>query len=170
MRQNKPLDLIKLNEYLLVDPDSPTGLRWKKKHWKMDAGAVAGGKKDTGHCTVAFFGARYHAHRIVWALSNNADPGELTVDHIDRNPSNNHPDNLRLASHSGQLFNTRARESAHGRNVKRVGNRYYARLNINGKDKCLGGYNTQEEAASVAHAAKTDYIATHKNVLYPTEA
>ena len=145
-----PLDIEKLNEHLYVDISSPTGLRWKKRHWKMAADSIAGCFKDTGHCTVNFFGKRYHVHRIVWALKHQTDPGDLTVDHIDRNPANNDPSNLRLSSASGQLYNTKDRPSAYGRNVKRVGDRFYARINVNGKTYSIGGHATPEEAAQAA--------------------
>jgi hypothetical protein len=162
-----PLDLDKLSSKLSIDPSSPTGLRWKVDHWKMKAGDVAGTLKDTGHCIVNFYGKRFHAHRIVWALHHQQDPGCYTIDHIDRNPSNNDPENLRLATYSGQLLNTKNRESLYGRGVKRVGNRYYARISINGKDVSLGGFATPEEALAKAQSSRADYLQDHGHNLYP---
>ena len=58
-------------------------------------------------------GRPYQVSRLVWALHNGKDPGRLEVDHIDRNPSNNHPSNLRLSDRAQQNKN-RAGWSASG--------------------------------------------------------
>lgn len=168
MEQHLPLDVELLTSKFSIDASSPTGLRWKVNHWKMKAGDIAGCVKDTGHCIVNFYGKRFHVHRIVWAIYNQRDPAEKTVDHIDRNPSNNSPENLRLATYEGQLRNTKPRSSLYGRGVKKVGNRYYARININGKDFSLGGFATAEEAREKANESRASYIQEHGAKIYPT--
>lgn len=167
MKDHLPLDVELLTSKLKIDPTSPTGLRWKVNHWKMKAGDVAGCVKNTGHCIVNFYGKRFHVHRIVWAIHNQADPGLNTIDHIDRNPSNNTPENLRLATHEGQLRNIKRRKSKYGRGVKKVGNRYYARINIKGKDVSLGGFSTQEEAFQKAESVRASYLEQQRSTLYP---
>jgi hypothetical protein len=66
--------------------------------------------------------------------------------------------NLRLATYEGQLRNTRDRESRYGRGVKKIGNRYYARININGRDISLGGFATPEEALLKAKHSRSLYL------------
>lgn len=168
MEYHLPLDVELLSSKFMIDNSSPTGLRWKVDHWKMKAGDVAGCVKDTGHCIVNFYGKRFHVHRIVWAIHNQADPGNRTVDHIDRNPSNNSPSNLRLATYEGQVRNTKSRASRYGRGVKRVGNRYYARIVIEGRDVSLGGFATPDEAQEKASLARAQYLQNHNLKLYPT--
>jgi hypothetical protein len=167
MEQHLPLDVGLLSSKFDIDPTSPTGLRWKVDHWKMKAGSVAGCVKSTGHCIVNFYGKRFHVHRIVWAIHNQADPGTKTVDHIDRNPANNAPENLRLATYEGQLRNTSLRQSLYGRGVHRNGDRYYARICIGGKDVALGGFATPEEAFATAQCARAHYLSEHSSKLYP---
>ena len=167
MENHLPLDVGLLSDKFAIDATSPTGLRWKVDHWKMKAGDVAGCVKSTGHCIVNFYGRRLHVHRVVWAIHNQSDPGLRTVDHIDRNPSNNAPGNLRLATYEGQLRNTKSRSSLYGRGVKKVGNRFYARINVNGKDVSLGGFATQEEASRKAEESRALYISKHGAKLYP---
>lgn len=162
-----PLDLDRLSSKLAIDSTSPTGLRWKVDHWKMKAGAVAGTVKDTGHCIVNFYGKRFHVHRIVWALHHQQDPGRYTVDHVDRNPSNNDPSNLRLATYEGQLLNTCSRSSKHGRGVTQTGNRYYARIIVNDKTISLGGFATAEEAQQRVSEARSAYLKENESTLYP---
>ena len=161
------LDVEKLSQKFLVDPTSPTGLRWKVDHWNMKAGDIAGTVKDTGHCIVNFYGKRFHVHRIVWALHHHQDPGFCTIDHIDRNPSNNDPDNLRLATHEGQLRNTKDRPSEYGRGVHKNDNRYYARITIGSKTVSLGGFDTAEKARQVSKEAREAYLLANNSTLYP---
>lgn len=54
---------------------------------------------DKKKCTVS-------EHRLIWSMSNAKPiPIEMVVDHIDNNPSNNHPSNLRLATPSDNAAN-----------------------------------------------------------------
>jgi len=169
LRQHIPLDVARLSSKLVVDPSSPTGLRWKVDHWKMKAGDVAGGVKSTGHSSINFYGQRLHCHRIVWAIYHQQDPGEKTVDHIDRDPSNNDPSNLRLATYEGQMRNTKSRASKYGRGVHKVGERFYARICVKGKDVYLGGFATAKEAADRAAEARQAYIEQQASHLYPNQ-
>lgn len=49
----------------------------------------------------------YQYHRIVYVLYNKVDltKNEI-IDHIDRNPANNHPLNLRIVTHQENIFNS----------------------------------------------------------------
>ncbi|QEW07317.1 HNH endonuclease [Nitrincola iocasae] len=49
---------------------------------------------------VSINGRRHKFHRIIWALANGRWPVGMEVDHINRDPRNNHPDNLREVSYS----------------------------------------------------------------------
>jgi hypothetical protein len=167
MENHLALDVGLLSDKFAIDPTSPTGLRWKVDHWKMKTGDVAGCVKSTGHCIVNFYGRRFHVHRVVWAIHHQMDPGDMTVDHIDRNPSNNAPENLRLATYEGQLRNTKQRASRYGRGVQKVGNRFYARIHVNGKDVALGGFATREEAFLKAQESRALYILENDAKLYP---
>lgn len=60
------------------------------------------------------------------------DPKELTVDHIDRNQSNNAISNLRLATASEQAYNRRSTNSSGYRGVwfNQQRNMYLAQVNF----------------------------------------
>lgn len=64
------------------------------------------------------------------------------VDHIDRNTTNNCAWNLRVVS---RRLNTQNRRNFKGGAVKSRG-RWRARIHVDGKQKHLGMFDTQEEA------------------------
>ena len=69
-------------------------------------GKVAGWlEKQTGYIRVQINGFTYQAHRLIWLLMTEHDPGSLTVDHKDRVRSNNVWTNLRLATLKEQSEN-----------------------------------------------------------------
>lgn len=97
-----PMEFIKAN--LVICPESPSGLRWITQRGSNKPGA-AGSINGKGRYMIGIQGRTYRAHRIVYALHTGEDPGDLQVDHMDGNPSNNHPHNLRKATHSQNQMN-----------------------------------------------------------------
>lgn len=83
-------------------------------------------------------------HRVIAS----APPG-LEVDHINRNRLDNRRSNLRLTDYTGNMRNcSRNRRNTSGyKGVRRLGNRWAARLKCDGEWCCLGWFNTPEEAA-----------------------
>ena len=95
------------------------------------------------------------SHRMVFYLLHGYLPKHL--DHIDRNPLNNHPDNLREASHSQNMRNKR---SAKGSSSKYVGvswnivmKKWLARINNRGSKIHLGYFDNEEDAAEAYNNA-----------------
>jgi hypothetical protein len=102
-----PLPIELIGALLELCPDTASGLAWKEAPpFKPQLkGKPAGCKHHSGYWDVMLKGVAYRSHRIVWYLSRGFDPGDQEVDHIDRNKSNNTPENLRLASRSLQTQN-----------------------------------------------------------------
>lgn len=79
-------------------------------YWKADrgnhikAGTQAGTFKRKGYVFISFKDRKYPAHRLIWAMHGN--PPAETIDHINRDPSDNRIENLRAATKNEQLFNT----------------------------------------------------------------
>lgn len=97
--------------------------------------------------------------RVCFAWYHGKDPGAKQVDHKDTNPANDRIRNLRLATHSQNMYNQK-RNKANTSGIKGVyyqesRGKFVAMIKIKGKSKYLGSFLTKEEAGErVAKARK----------------
>ena len=96
-----PLDLIK--ERITYDPDTGVCTRLTATPHADAGSTIEPGVNPYLHIKID--GCRYKVHRLCWYLHTGEDPGEMTIDHIDGNPSNNRFSNLRLATQDEQMQN-----------------------------------------------------------------
>jgi hypothetical protein len=91
--------------------DTQTGeLFWRVSPARnVKAGSKAKSRCGIGYLEVTIDRTRYKQHRIVWRMVTGEDPGELTIDHINRNRSDNRFENLRLATTKQQGYNRGAK-------------------------------------------------------------
>eukprot|EP01040_Poterioochromonas_malhamensis_P006072 gene6072-6529_t len=93
----------------------------------------------------------FRMHRLVAVAFIPNPNNKPLVDHIDGNKANNNVDNLRWASFSENVYNTKKhRKSA--TNVKGIyfeNDKYRVRVGIDGKQLSLGSFNTLDEAIEV---------------------
>ena len=159
-----PLDY--LQDMFLVDTTSPSGLRWRKapSSWTK-AGTVAGIQRTKDHYwRVRWFyqgkQVDYMAHRIIYALVNQHDPGELFVDHIDNDKDNAKP--LRLVSKLQNAHNRNGRKNTSsiykGVCLIKTTGKWRATIRVNKQFKHIGVYLTEEEAALAYNEAATFYF------------
>ena len=104
-------------------------------------------------------------HRMVWRLAGRKLPERpLTIDHINRDPSDNRLENLRAATQTLQLFNTRDRSrSRHSlpRGVYFYADRvkqYGAKVCCRGRQIYCGYYATPEDAAAAVEAKRKELV------------
>ena len=170
----KPLNvetIVLAREHLEVDPSSPSGLRWKShraKNCRNYVGKPAGCKRGKGYWQVVIAGRKIKAHRLVWFLETGVDPAQyqLTVDHINRNPSDNRMDNLRMATNSEQIRNQgeRSYHTKPGYKVGSSGYRWVTARRTGGKGQfrykgemiSCGTYKTPEEAYQAVVAKREE--------------
>lgn len=168
-----PLSFLK--DALLISSLSPSGLVWKERPrsqfttnhgWRIsitrDTGRCAGCLSKSGDGDLRYIvklnQAKYPAHRIVFALANEKDPYPMEIDHIDRNPINNNPCNLRMATRSQNASNkSRVSTSASGvlgvTFCKRT-KKWMAQLGLNKKTLFLGRFDSIEDAERVRREAE----------------
>jgi hypothetical protein len=157
----------RLQEFFEIDPSIPNGLRWKKKASKNTIiGSPAGRKSIYGRWEVRLDKVLYVSARIIYKLYTGEDPMGFEIDHLDRDPCNNAPSNLVLATRGDQQCNIQVRGKVPYRNVcldkngHKIGCPYVSHvgLMIDGKktSRFLGYYSNPYEASLVALLWKKD--------------
>jgi hypothetical protein len=124
-----------------------------KPNQRIRIGSVAGTiHKVTGYRLIQVNKKSYKASRLAWMYVYGEDPGDLTVDHIDRDKANDAIDNLRLATQSQQLFN----RSGWNKSTGIRGVRYNQKTETYSAVICFGGLNTTKQF-NTAEEAQTYY-------------
>lgn len=161
-----------------MSKESPSWLIWKhrpKSHFtssrayliclNRDCGKCAGRKSKAGDGSSRFMvkvsQQSYPVHRIVYFLSSKIDPFPYEIDHIDRNPLNNCPENLRVATRSCNAMN-RSLQSNNKSGFKGVTfckrtDSWMAQIGIGRKTLFLGRYKNIEDAVLARKVAEKKY-------------
>ena len=95
----------------------------------------------------------YYIHNLEWDIYDTSSDNQ--IDHIDRNPLNNHISNLRVVTDAQNSQNVDYKGYTYDKRI----NKYKTQRNINGIKKNLGCYDTKEEAREI-------YL-KHKKELHP---
>jgi hypothetical protein len=123
-------------------------------------------KDKSGYYVGAVKGVVMKAHRVVWALFYNEYP-DAGIDHIDGNPSNNAPSNLRAADQSINGKNARIRidnqSGCPGVVWDRQRGKWMVRVKADKQDKYIGRYSDLGEAVQVRKAAEPLYGYHHNH-------
>ena len=119
---------------------------------RSPAGSIADNKLDThGYRVVRVCNHEYRAHRLAWVIVHGEWPSK-DVDHANCNRADNGLSNLRLATRSQNLGNSRRKStntSGHkGVHLYAATGRWQAYVNVDGKRKHLGYFGTSDEAAA----------------------
>lgn len=105
-----------------------------------------------GHLIISYEGKSYLAHRLAWLFYYRSWPNG-NIDHINGNPKDNRPENLRDVSHKENMKNCKKRSD----NTSGITGVYYhkpsgkwqARGYVDGKANSLGLYVEKEQAVVV---------------------
>ncbi|MGL1886293.1 MAG: AP2 domain-containing protein [Reichenbachiella sp.] len=123
-------------------------------YWKVAVGGVsslnkrAGSVNSKGYLQVGLKGERYYNHRIIFFMYNKFLP--KFIDHIDGDPLNNHPHNLRACDMSTNRCNSKM-NSNNTSGIKGVSwdkgyGKWMAAITLNKRRVYLEYFDTLEEA------------------------
>ena len=144
----------RLRELFDYDPDQGLLIR-KGKHFRKREGMRSA--RSYRACTINR--VSYRHHRLVW-IWHNGDPGQMVVDHINRDRHDDRIENLRLASYSENrrssgMFKTNT-SGYKGVTFEKTVGRWKAYIYLNNKRKHLGIFPTKEEAAAAYQQAAAE--------------
>jgi hypothetical protein len=127
-------------------------LIWKvKPNKRIEAGAQAGYVNSQGYVSFMFNGNNYLAHRVIWEMHNGIIPEGMQVDHINRDRLDNRIENLRLATHQQNCWNSSGYGKSTGvKNVEKNGSKYAVRV----QRKYYGRFKSLELADLVAQEVR----------------
>lgn len=123
---------------------------------KVKAGQIVGHPCSKGYLQVSMNGKLFSAHRVAWVLHYGYWP-DCQIDHIDRNPSNNRIENLRLCR-NGNFDNSqnqsRQKNNTSGHiGINLMGGYWRVRLAVNGKRMSFGLFKTIADAIDARNKA-----------------
>jgi HNH endonuclease/AP2 domain len=126
-------------------------------------GTTAGGVNKGGRIHIRLLGRLHQAHRLAWLYVYGELPKE-DIDHINRIPTDNRIDNLRLVSHAQNCQNRYSRfdsqSALQGVDFQKRDSLWRARISASGKTVYLGMFKTKEEAYAAYQKAAAE-IHTH---------
>lgn len=148
-----------LKELLHYDPETGIFTWLQDRNSTARKGRPAGGISSLGYVQIRVDGRQQKAHRLAWLYVTGEWPPEM-IDHRDGNRSNNIFTNLRAVSRTVNGQNRR-RAPSHNRlgvlGVRKDGNKFMARLRVNGKQVYLGSFDTPEAAYESYLTAKRQH-------------
>ena len=132
--------------------DPETGLLTSKiprANNREKVGSVVGTPNSSGFLEVGIGYTRYKQHRLIWKMMTGDDPGEMIIDHIDRDFTNNKWSNLRICTKLQNNHNRTVRKdsSTGHKNIQMTKNNTFAvRITSNKKTVFQKNFKTLSEA------------------------
>jgi HNH endonuclease len=147
--------------WLQYEPE--TGIfRWSRdtQCGRARAGGEAGTVNSHGYRHIYVCGRRYYAHRLAWLFMHGRWPA-ATIDHINGDPLDNRIRNLREATHTQNIQNSRRKTTRNKAGLKGVSlsrTRWRATINVYGNRMSLGTFDNKEDAAAAYATAARKYF------------
>jgi hypothetical protein len=125
------------------------------------SGKKAGTRHCQGYTALSLNGTKFLAHRVAWAFVHGAWPLN-TIDHINRNKTDNRILNLREATMTEQTGNIslRTNNSSGVRGVyfNKKDQKWFARIKKDYKYSFLGSFDYKEDATAAYNKAHREYF------------
>ena len=128
---------------------------------RVQPGDIAGNyDNSSGYIKIGFQGKRHYAHRLIYIYHHGKLP--TMIDHINRDRTDNHIENLRPTTHSKNRANSIRTTTGHrGISFHKHSGLWHAKITIDGKVRSLKYFKTQEEAQAVYDAAAIAHFGDH---------
>ena len=121
-----------------------------KYHTSANPGGIIESADNSRGYKVLWAGACVQKHHVVWYLHTGEWPKQ-SLDHIDGDKTNNHPENLRLVTHKENMksYQKRRDSSSKWRGVSwyKANCKWHSRIRVDDKTKHLGYFTSEKEAA-----------------------
>lgn len=140
---------------ILVYCDDTGRFFYRMNRGKIKEGSIAGAISHNGYYRIKLYGKSYFTHRLVVLHKTGVLPDDdMHVDHIDRNPSNNRWDNLRVTTRLQNMKNKGVYKTSKTgyRGVRQVGDKFEARMKHDNVRYYLGRHDTAEDASEAYEA------------------
>ncbi len=128
---------------------------------KVKLGQEAGFYCQNGYHYMHVANVKIKRNRAVWIYHNGSIPEGMLIDHINGVKLDDRIENLRLASKSENLFNSKRRSNSttkfRGVRLRRDGIKWVARITVNSKEIHLGSFLTEDEAKAAYLVALDQY-------------
>lgn len=142
-----------LQDALSYDPETGAFVWRHDRGNGIRAGSIAGSMTYYGYWAISFKEEKILAHRIAIAFSTGAWP-TMDVDHINGNRIDNRLSNLRVVTRSCNLLNQHLARGFH----PRPSGKFLAQIQVRGKMRHLGLFDTPEAARAAYLAARAELI------------
>ena len=147
-----------LDERFIIDPKTGIVTNRIKTNSRAPAGKEAGCLNPYGYRGIKINGRKYYTARIIWFYAHGEWP--INIDHINHRRDDNRLINLRSVTKVENNRN-RSKRSDNTSGVTGVywnkkARKWYARIQVNGKNIHLGSFNNMADAITARTAAKVD--------------
>jgi hypothetical protein len=105
MRKAKDYCIEEWNNVFELSPESKSGIIWKISGNNKKKGKPVGWQTELGYWKCEYKNKSILLHRVVYFLTRGTIDSTMVIDHIDRNPDNNKPENLRMISYEENTRN-----------------------------------------------------------------
>lgn len=156
----EPITAEEARQLFHYDPETGD-LTWKVSPCnRAPVGRVVRAPNDKGYYTVMVRGKTYKAHRLIWLIATGTWPAEH-IDHINGDKTDNRVENLREATNAENMQNRAAPRNNtsgyKGVSWHKRDRKWRAKIQVDGKRRYLGHFDTPEEA----HAAYCEAAREH---------
>ena len=132
---------------------------------RTPAGSLAGSLNNEGYRHIRVDGSAYKAHRLAWLYVNGVWPSGM-IDHINGDRDDNRIVNLREATRSENLANSRVfrRGKISPKGVRLTPHGWSARIQVQKQPYFLGFFETEADAVAAYAAAAHDLFGNFAKV------